>query len=73
MCNDDKIKSLHIMLPKTSAYVKNYDGQTKWIYFLIEYNVYKVISLKTKIESHGYDVTEFYDKKFLRWTLIILA
>ena len=24
------------MLPKTSAYVKSYDGQTKWIYFLIE-------------------------------------
>ena len=24
------------MLPKTSAYVKSYDRQTKWIYFLIE-------------------------------------
>ena len=24
------------MLPKTTAYVKNYDGQTKWMYFLIE-------------------------------------
>ena len=24
------------MLCKTSAYVKSYDGQTKWIYFLIE-------------------------------------
>ena len=24
------------MLPKTSAYVKIYDGQTKWMYFLIE-------------------------------------
>ena len=24
------------MLPKTSAYVKSYDGQTKWTYFLIE-------------------------------------
>ena len=24
------------MLPKTSSYVKRYDGQTKWIYFLIE-------------------------------------
>ena len=24
------------MLPQTSVYVKNYDGQTKWIYFLIE-------------------------------------
>ena len=25
-----------IMLPKTTAYVKRYDGQTKWMYFLIE-------------------------------------
>ena len=31
-----KIKLLHIILPKASAYVKNYDGQTKWMYFLIE-------------------------------------
>ena len=36
MYNDYKVKPLHIMLPKTSAYVKNYDGQTKWMYFLIE-------------------------------------
>ena len=33
------------MLPKTSAFVKSYDGQTKWIYFLIE----------------GYDLLEKYD------------
>ena len=24
------------MLPKTSSYVKRYDEQTKWMYFLIE-------------------------------------
>ena len=24
------------MLPKTSAYVKSYDGETKWMYLLIE-------------------------------------
>ena len=24
------------MLPKRSAYAKSYDGQTKWMYFLIE-------------------------------------
>ena len=34
--NDLKVKSLHVMLPKTSAYVNYYDGKTKWIYFLIE-------------------------------------
>ena len=75
------------MLPKTTAYVKSYDGQTKWMYFLIEdddllqkYNtVWDKVSadikkefdsepicnkefLKTKIKSHGYEVTDFYDK-----------
>ena len=34
--NNGKVKPLHVMLPKTSAYVKIYDGQTKWTYFLIE-------------------------------------
>ena len=32
--NDHKVKPLHIMLPKTRAYVKRYDGQTKWMYLL---------------------------------------
>ena len=31
--NDNKVNPLHIMIPKTSAYVKSYDGQTKWMYF----------------------------------------
>ena len=34
--NDNKVKPLHIMLPKTSAFVKVYDAQTKWMYFLIK-------------------------------------
>ena len=34
--NDNKVKPLHIMLPKTSASVKRYHGQTKWMYFLTE-------------------------------------
>ena len=34
--NGNRVKPLHIMLPKTSAYVKSYDEQTKWIYFLIQ-------------------------------------
>ena len=34
--NDQKVKPLHIMFPKTSAYVKSYDGQIKWMYFLNE-------------------------------------
>ena len=24
------------MFPKTGAYIKSYDGQTKWMFFLIE-------------------------------------
>ena len=36
MYNDHKVKPLSIMLPKTRAYVKSYDGQSKWMYFLIE-------------------------------------
>ena len=35
--------------------------------------VYNKNFLKTKIKSHGVEVTDFYDKKFLRWTLIILV
>ena len=31
-----KVKPFHIMLPKTSKYVKSYDAQTRWMYFLIE-------------------------------------
>ena len=34
--NGNKVKPLHRMLPKTSAYVQCYDGKTKWMYFLIE-------------------------------------
>ena len=45
MYSDNKLKSLHIKLPKTSAHVKSYDGQTKCMYFLIEY----------------YDLTQKYD------------
>ena len=34
--DDYKIKSLHVMLAKTSTYVKSYAGQTKLMYFLNE-------------------------------------
>ena len=34
--NDVKVKLLSIMFPKTSSYIKSYDGQTKWIHFLIK-------------------------------------
>ena len=34
--NDHKVELLQKMLPKTSAYVKSDDGQTEWMYFLME-------------------------------------
>ena len=86
--NGNKVKPLNIMLPKTSAYIKSYDGQTKWLYFLIEDNekyntiwdnvsadikkefdsesVYNKNYLKTKTNSHGDEVTNFFDKKNFR-------
>ena len=74
------------MLPKTRAYVKSYDRQTKWMYFFIEddnllekynticdkvsadikkefYSFHNKEFLKTKIKSHGDEITAFYDKK----------
>ena len=39
--NDHKVTLLHIVLPKTSAYVKSCDGQTKWMYFLLKMMTYK--------------------------------
>ena len=34
--NGKKCKPLNIMLSKISTSIKNYDGQTKWMYSLIE-------------------------------------
>ena len=70
--NDHKVKPLHKFLPKTSAYVKSYNEQTKWIHFLMEDDdfgsqlAYDKNFLKTKIKSHGDEVTGFYDKKIPR-------
>ena len=59
------------MLPKTSAYVKSYDGQNKWMYFLIEeddllekYNTSweKIVADITK----GLDSEPVYNKEFLK-------
>ena len=67
--NDYEVKSLHIMLPKTSAYIKIYHGQTKCMYFLIEndgllekYNtIWDKVSADVKKEFDGEPV---YNKKF---------
>ena len=71
MYNDQKVKQLHIMLPRTSTYVKSYDGLTKWIYFLIEdyylldkYNtIWHKVSTDIKKE---FDSQPVYNEKFLK-------
>ena len=35
--------------------------------------IYNEEFLEINIKPHGDKVTDFYDKRFLRWTLIILA
>ena len=47
--NDYKVKPLHIMLPKTTACVKSYDGQAKWMYISFEDNVKKYNTVCDKI------------------------
>ena len=36
MDDDHKIKSFSIILQKRSQFIKSYDGESKWIYFLIK-------------------------------------
>ena len=55
--NDYEIKSLHIMLPKASAYAKRYDGQTKSMYFLIEDE-----DLLEKYNTNWDKVSTFFEK-----------
>ena len=33
---DYNIKTLHVILPETNVYEKVYDGETKWVYVLVE-------------------------------------
>ena len=57
------------MLPKTSAYVKRYDGQTKWMYFLIKdddlQERYNTIQDKFNADiKKEFDSEPLYNKKF---------
>ena len=68
---DYKIKPLRIILPKISAYIKSYDGETKWMHFLIEdeellkkYNdTWNKVSNGIKKE---FDSEPIYNKTFLK-------
>ena len=69
--NDHKVRPLHTVLPKTNTYVKTYDGQTKWLYFLLEdddllekYNtIWDKVSADIKNE---FDSELVYNKEFLK-------
>ena len=51
MYNDHKGRPLHIIFPKTSAYIKSYDGQTKWMYFFFILFLIIFIDLLEKYSS----------------------
>ena len=48
------------MPPKISTYVKNYDGQTKWMYFLIEGGDL-LEKYNTICDKFGPDIKQEYD------------
>ena len=58
------------MLPETSAYVKSYDGETKWIYFYIEDDevLEKYNSIWYKVSNsimEELNCKSIYNKRFL--------
>ena len=74
--NDNKVKPLHTMLPKTSPQVKRLWWTKKMDVFLDSRSwLNKVVSklvcnegfLKVKVNFHGDEVTGFYDKKILNF------
>ena len=56
------------MLPKTSAYLKSYVGQTKWMYILIEDDDFwkNIILSGIKNFFKKADSQPTYDKNFLK-------
>ena len=50
------------MFPKTSAYVKRYDWQTRWIYFF--YTIWDKVSTDIKKEFDSKPVYQKKKKKF---------
>ena len=61
---DDVLEKCNFIWDKFSADIKiEFDSES----------VYNQIFLKTKIKSHGDEVTDFYSKEILKWILIILV
>ena len=71
MYDDYRTISLHLILPNTNVYVKDYDEKINWIYFLIKndnllnkYNtIWDKISTDAKVELNGIPV---YNKTFFK-------
>ena len=62
--DDDLLEKYNTIWDKASANIKiEFDSRS----------VYNKEFLKTKIESHDDEVTDFYDKNSVRCTLIILV
>ena len=53
--NDDKVKPLHTMPPKSSTYVKSYDEQIKWmckrVCGIYLFTLYLTLTYKLKIHT----------------------
>ena len=68
--DNHKVKPLHIMLPKTTAYVKRYGGQTKWMHFLTEDDLLeKYNSIWDKVcadVKKEFDSKPVYNKSYLK-------
>ena len=60
--NDHKVKPLHIMLPKRNPYVKSFDGQTKWTYFLVE-DDHLLEKYNTTWDKVSADIKKAFDSK----------
>ena len=64
LIEDDDLKKYNTIQDKVNADIKiEFDSEP----------VYNKYYLKTTIKPHGDEVTDFYDKKILSQTLIILA
>ena len=61
---------MDVILPKTSVYVKRYNGQTKWMYFLIKDNdlleKYKTVWDKISSNIKKFDSKPSYNNIFLK-------
>ena len=62
------------MLPKASAYIKSYDGQTKWMYYLNKddnfFEKYNTIWDKVRADiKKQFDNEPIYNKIFLKTKL----